>query len=137
MFDQPILTIIAACIGVLLVGICLAPWFLKGLLKIMEGPVGEFQEWQMTIPHSSQPFSPAEYWNTAIAEFEIQNSKLLREWNSHASTGDRVSREYRHDNTVILLELDRWNGFTISGEQIPTQAIANRIIAHLKRARSK
>jgi hypothetical protein len=130
MFGQSILTIAGVWIGVVIVGFGLIFWWLMRRL-VLQRPLGEYRDWHMTIEHSSKPFSPGEYWAAAMAELEA-NSELLREWNSHDALGGRVSREYRLDDSTVLLELDRWNGFTISGEVHLAEPIAKRIMARLE-----
>ena len=65
------MTIVVACIGVLIVGVSLAPSFLKAMYKIMEGQAGDFREWHMTIEHQAEPISADEVWTSAIAELEV------------------------------------------------------------------
>lgn len=134
MFGQSLLAIAGVCLGLMIVVFGVLPWCLRHFITMMEGPLGDFNEWHMTIKDGSEAFSQGGFWTAAIAELESEDATLIREWNSHASTGDRVSRQYRLNKATILLEWDRWNGLTISGDRHPTETIVERIIADLERS---
>ena len=116
-------------------GFFLLPRMLDAFLKIGFSQAGEFAQWHMTVKHDpSNKITPHDYWTTAINHIEEIGGELNRCWNSHGSSGDRLNREYNLNNELILLEYDRWNGFTISGRTGSAKPLAESINSILRNA---
>lgn len=102
-------------------------WLVQLLNRLVYGQVGESRSWYMTVHHGDGAATPHDYWKTAIDTLAGTDAILTREWGSHAEAGDRANREYRLERTMVLLELDRWNGFTISGDRELLNPIVDRM----------
>ncbi|WP_442511106.1 hypothetical protein SH528x_002771 [Novipirellula sp. SH528] len=101
---------------------------------VLERPSGLLREWHRTIPHSGSDASfPSSYeqWDAAVAILDV-DAKLIREWHSPYTYGDGVYREYRIDDTYVLIELDRLNGFTISGKRAVAEPLSEQIESEAK-----
>ena len=99
---------------------------LRSLIEFVYGQHGDLATWRFTIPHDSSTRAHAG-WELAIAEIEKLNGTLSQEWLSHVSTGERQNREYLVGREKVLLELDRWNGFTISSETDVVESVIRRL----------
>ena len=122
------LTVVTIFVAIVTVAISFLPRAVSAFLKIGLGQAGEFAQWHMTIAHDpSTQITPHDYWTTAITYIERNGGEMTRSWNSHGSSGDRQNREYKMNNEVVLLEYDRWNGFTISGKTKSTKPLAESI----------
>lgn len=130
MLENLLIVIVISATMALAIKAYILPGVVNGLLKFGLGNSGEFADWHMTIEHNPMVTPTAhDCWNTAIAYIDDQGGELIRRWNSHASTGDRLNREYLLEHGKILLELDRWNGFTISGKKEVARQLAETIFA--------
>ena len=105
-------------------------------LKFGLGQSGEFAQWQMTVRHDpTKSLTPHDYWTIAVDHIEQIGGELIRQWNSHGSTGDRLNREYKLPDGKILLEFDRWNGVTLSGNTVVAKPLGESIAKHVVNAR--
>ena len=66
---------------------------------------------------------PYECWKIAIHELDNAGAELIRDWESDVGGGGRANREYRLGKSRVLVELDRWSGFTISGHADMVSAV--------------
>ena len=136
MFGLSWMLIVMTLAVILAAGVLLFTYALNAFLKLGLGQAGESSQWHMTVEHDrSKSFPPRDYWTTAINYIEEIGGKLNRSWNSHGSTGDRLNREYNLDDQKILLEYDRWNGFTISGKTDVAKPLAESIENLVENAR--
>ncbi len=97
---------------------------------VLERPSGILREWHQTmttIPADTSSPSSQELWDAAISVLDRADGKLIREWNSPYSFGEGVYREYRLNDTDVLIEVDRRNGFTISGKSTVAEPLAQQI----------
>ena len=101
--------------------------FARLMTRTVYGQIGQSRCWHMTFEHGHDDLSPHCCWSTAINVLSEMNAEFVREWGSHAEVGDRANREYRLDGTTVLLELDRWNGFTLSGDPVKLEPVAYRL----------
>lgn len=98
------------------------------ILNFTYGQRGSRARWNLTVPHGINK-EAYRSWELAIAEIENCDGTLEKEWISHVRTGERQNRKYSVDGEMLLLELDRWNGFTISGNTNIAKTIIEKLEA--------
>ena len=125
------MTVIAYFIGLLVVALVVIVVVGPVLINlILERPSGVLREWHQTMTTFSADTSvpsSGEQWDAAIAVLDHAGATFIREWRSMYSRGEGVYREYRLDDTDILIEVDRVNGFTISGKRSVAEPLAHQI----------
>lgn len=119
--------LILAILATITVAVAVLVWFVGFMRLIVCGQDNETSSWHMTVSHDDANGIAYNCWAMAIEMFDNSGAQLVREWGSHEEVGDRTNREYRLKGTTVLLELDRWNGFTISGDRELLKPVADQI----------